>query len=456
MRFLKLFHIQIVLRITGIVVCVLGAIYLWLTHRLYFSAAGVFILAVVQLWALIRYIEDINSEVALFITAVKNRDNGVYFDTAKYGPPFSLLFSAFNDIIQTHKTITIEKEAVFQLMNSTLEKAPFGMIVIEQQALYDADNRHPVLFINSAVESILRMPLYNSWNSIAKQHPQFAAQVKLLASGGKQIIENFGGTDAVVSLETQLIYVEQKPLLIISFQDIKAEMEQKEMEAWSKLIHVLTHEILNSITPIHSLSFAISQLLNEKGAALDEEDVDDLKLGAATIQKRSDGLMQFVRDYRHVAAVPVPVLETVAVNTLLQQVKYLMQPLADKKQIQLVADTIHPRYAMQADEKLLEQVLINLVTNSIHALDGRPNGLVQLLFTQSQGMYTIEVKDNGKGIPAENMDKIFVPFFTTRPTGSGIGLTLSRNIMKLHNGWIEVESKEGVGTTFRLVFAGQE
>lgn len=455
MRFLKLFHIQLLLRITGIVLFLLAAVYLWLHLHLYFSAVGLLAVALLLLWALVRYIEDINSEVALFVTAIKNRDNGIYFDPSKYGKPFSTLFQSFNDIIQTHKNITLEKEAVFQLMNSTLEKAPFGIIVIPQEAVFDQQNRYPVLFANSAVETILQVPRFNNWNSLAEHCAGFAAQVALLANGGKRFIENFRGGEMVLSVETQVIFSEGKPLLIVSFQDIKEEMEQKEMEAWNKLIHVLTHEILNSITPIHSLSYAISQLLSEKGNLLDAEDITDLKLGAATIQKRSDGLMQFVRDYRHVASLPTPVLQPVGINDLLQRVKYLMQPLADKKGIQLLADPIHPRYTLHADEKLIEQVLINLVTNSIHALENRPDPFVQLAFTQNEGIYGIEVKDNGKGIPAEHMDKIFVPFFTTRPTGSGIGLTISRNIMKLHNGWLEVESAENKGSVFRLVFVSQ-
>lgn len=454
MRILKLFHIQLLLRVCGILVFALYALYLWVHLHLYFSAAGVMVVSLLLLWSLVNYISDINDEVSLFITAVKNRDNGIYFDPHKYGKPFSVLFQSFNDIIQTHKTITIEKEAVFQLMNSTLEKAPFGMMVIAQEALFDTVHTYPVLFVNSAVEAILQVPRYNNWNSIAQHSPEFAAQVIKMAQGGKYFMEGFRG-DMALSLETQLIHLEAKPLLIISFQDIKAEMEQKEMEAWNKLLRVLTHEILNSLTPIHSLSFAITQLLQEKGSSLDEEDIDDLKLGAATIQKRSDGLMHFVRDYRHVSSVPAPEIQTVGINDLLQRVQYLMQPLADKKGIQLQAEKIHHRYTLQADEKLIEQVLINLVTNSIHALEDRPNPLVQLIFTQSNNTYIIEVKDNGKGIPAENLDQIFVPFFTTRATGSGIGLTLSRNIMKLHNGWMEVESIENQGSVFKLIFVEQ-
>ncbi len=451
MRFFKQFHIQVLIRLI-LMLCFFGSgIYLLYRH-LYFSAAGLLIVGLLVIWSLVKYVEELNSEVDIFLSAIRNRDNGVYFDPSRYGKPFSTLFTSFNDIIQIHKTIAIEKEAIFQLMNNTLEKAPFGIIVIPQEACTDMASNYAIEFTNSAVENILHVPRFKYWNRLAAHLPEFAGHVKALQNGGKKFIENFRGSETVLSLETQLIYSEGKPLLIISFQDIKDEMEQKEMEAWNKLINVLTHEILNSITPINSLSYSIKKILDEKGSELDEDDVTDLKLGAATIQKRSDGLMAFVNDYRHVASLPSPVLQPLVISDLLHQVKHLMQPLAEKKSVTLQVEPVHPRYILEADEKLVEQVLINLVTNSIHSLENRSNPLVQLVFVNHQDYYALEVKDNGKGIPAENMDKIFVPFFTTRANGSGVGLTISRNIMKLHNGWIEVDSAENAGSVFRMIF----
>jgi nitrogen fixation/metabolism regulation signal transduction histidine kinase len=451
MRFFRQFHIQVLIRLVLMLAFVGLGIYL-LNRHLYFSAVGVMVVALLFIWSLAKYVHELNSEVDIFLSAIRNRDNGVYFDPARYGKPFSTLFTAFNEIVQMQKSVAIEKEAIFQLMNNTLEKAPFGIMVIPQQACIQPGGEYVIEFANSAVENILQIPRFKYWNRVVEYLPDFAKHVSSLQNGGKKFIENFRGGETVLSLETQLIFSEGKPLLIVSFQDIKDEMEQKEMEAWNKLINVLTHEILNSITPINSLSYSIKKILDEKGRNLDEEDVMDLKLGAATIQKRSDGLMAFVNDYRHVASLPSPVLQPLVIHDLLQQVKHLMQPLAEKKSVLLQVDPIHPRYILEADEKLVEQVLINLVTNSIYALENRPNPFVQVMFVNHQDYLALEIKDNGKGIPAENMDKIFVPFFTTRSNGSGIGLTISRNIMKLHNGWIEVESVENTGSVFRMIF----
>lgn len=451
MRFIKQFHIQILFRLIGILVAAVAATYLWI-DKLYFTSIGIIVIALVFIWSLINYINDINDEVKIFLHAVKNRDNGVFFNPAKYGKPFSTLFDSFNEILSIHRTITIEKEAVFQLMNSTLEKAPFGIIVIPKAALFDDTEKYPLQFINNAVENILQIPRYKYWHRIKEHDPAFAEQVATLANGGKKFVEYNREGLTLLSLETQVIYSREEPLLIISFQNVKSEVEQKEMEAWSKLINVLTHEILNSITPIHSMTYSIKNILDQKGKEIDDESLEDLQLAINTIQKRTNGLMSFVSDYRHVAELPTPVLKPIIVNDLLQRVKYLMEPLANKKSVSLQIDYIHPRYILNIDEHLMEQVLINLVTNSIYACEDRPNSLITVSFHNNEGAYSIKVSDNGKGIPKENIDKIFVPFFTTRSNGSGIGLTITGNIMKLHSGNIEVDSMENIGTTFALRF----
>jgi nitrogen fixation/metabolism regulation signal transduction histidine kinase len=456
MLFFRQFHIQLLIRLLGILFGLLATGWLWFGLHLYFTAVGTAILTALLIGNLYSYIQSVNGEISLFISAVRNRDNGAWFNPVKFGKPFSSLFVCFNEILATHRNITIEKEAIFQLMNSVLERAPFGLIVIPQAALTDHSGKHPILFINNAVEEMLQIPRFKYWDRIKDHNPDFAAHIAALASGGKKFIEYSHGAKTLLSIETQLIWSREEPLLIISFQDIRNEVEQKEMEAWNKLINVLTHEILNSITPIHSLAYSIKNILDEKGRKIDEEDLADLQLGATTIQKRTDGLMGFVSDYRHVAELPSPQLQPVIVSELFARVKRLMQPLAGEKSIRLDVVPVHHRYRMNVDENLIEQVLINLITNGIYAAEGRPDPLITISFHNRDGQFSLTVADNGKGIPASNLDKIFVPFFTTRDNGSGIGLTISRNIMKLHHGSIEVSSTEGTGTQFSLLFPNDQ
>jgi len=185
---------------------------------------------------------------------------------------------------------------------------------------------------------------------------------------------------------------------------------------------------------------------------LAKEDLDDLKPAIQTIKRRSEGLLDFVKDYRLIAELPTPELESHSIGSILQHIKILMQPFATAKSVKLVVGQTSSKITINVDLKLVEQALINLVTNSIHALDNIENPLIEIDYRLQQNKLYIDVSDNGKGIDADLIEKIFVPFFTTRKNGSGIGLTITRNIMKMHYGSLEVNSVPYKKTIFSLAF----
>ncbi len=287
--------------------------------------------------------------------------------------------------------------------------------------------------------------------------PWFVDEIKKIADGGKVLVD-FG--DEIVRKQLSLEVIELKllgaPYLIITFQDIRSEIEQKETEAWHNVIRILAHEMLNSFTPVSSLAATLKSLTeNEQGDLihldqLDSEDLQDINTAATTIKKRSDGLLDFVKDYRTISNVPVPQLSKINVKQFLLDIQTLMKPVIDDLEIDFNILPIPSNAHINADRKLIEQVLINLINNSTHALTGREQPSINMSCSVSEDTTIILLTDNGMGIEEKILNQIFIPFYTTKKNGSGIGLSLSKNILRKHNGNLLVNSEAGKYTTFLL------
>ena len=225
------------------------------------------------------------------------------------------------------------------------------------------------------------------------------------------------------------------------------------MEAWQNLIRVLTHEIMNSITPIVSLSSTVNNMLENSGNNLSGENIEEFKGAVNTIEKRSKGLIHFVDDYRNLNRVPVPHFQISRISVLFERIKNLLHEQLTLKNIKFTSAVEPDDLELMIDPDLIEQVLINLILNSVGAFNGIVNPDIKLLGKiDNRGAILIQVVDNGKGIPEELQEKIFIPFFTTKKEGSGIGLSLSKQIMKVHKGGISVKSEVNAGTTVTLKF----
>jgi signal transduction histidine kinase len=247
--------------------------------------------------------------------------------------------------------------------------------------------------------------------------------------------------------------------ILVSLQNISSELEEKEIESWQKLIRVLTHEIMNSITPISSLASTVIQMLIEKSEEqislnqLDEDDIEAVENALVTIQGRSQGLLNFVDIYRNLTRIPKPNFRYFPVSELFERCEQLLKPKLNQLSI-ACSNTINPENLMiTADPDLVDQVMINLMLNAIDAVKDKKDPFVSVsAYTNKNGRVVIELSDNGYGIKPDILDKIFMPFFTSKKDGSGIGLSLSRQIMHLHKGTITVKSKPNIGTTFSLTF----
>jgi signal transduction histidine kinase len=244
---------------------------------------------------------------------------------------------------------------------------------------------------------------------------------------------------------------------MLSLQDIRNELDEKELDSWMKLIRVLMHEIMNSIAPITSLSESLCKYYMIEGHVarpdeLTEATINTTLRGLNVIREQGNGMMQFVESYRKLTRLPKPELKAFRVFDLLERIKILYSSLANSEKVKLMISVNPPSIELLADENLVSQVLINLVKNALEANDNLDGKIHIYTGLNSDHRLEIRVADNGKGIPDEIIGQIFVPFFTTRENGSGIGLSLSRQIMRLHGGTLQVRSNPGKETVFNMVF----
>lgn len=420
-------------------------------NRLFFNQIILLIVLAIQVFDLIRYVNKTNRDLSKFLLSIKQKDYAINFSDLKSGKSFRSLYSAFDEIINSYQKVKIEKEAQFHFLLTLIEHINVGIISIEG----DDD----ITLMNNPAKKILNLPDIKSWRGITAKSPGFAEAVDSIKKEDRRLVDiSVGAEKKTLSLNVSSMKLIGENNRLITFQDIKSEIEQKEVEAWHKLIRILTHEIMNSITPISSLTETMQMVLkDEDGNAknlqdLNDQAINDILFSLQTIQKRSDAMLEFVEDYRKLTRIPKPQIEPVNINELLQSVNKLMIAELEKQQIKLILKETDDTLSCDMDSSLVEQVLINLITNSIYAVNGKKNPQIILSAYEKGPLLIIEVTDNGKGMDKSQMEEIFVPFFSTKPNGSGIGLSLSKQIMSLHHGNIKVDSEIEKGATFYLEF----
>ena len=322
---------------------------------------------------------------------------------------------------------------------------------------------HPdgeVHLINTAAKRLFRIPHLKNIKTLDTLSNPLVETLFRLKPREKALVKIEADGDLMhLALYATEFKLSGQSFSLVSIQNIHSELEEKEIEAWEKLIRVLTHEIMNSITPIASLASTIKELIKESYDLLPEgeknkiEALDDIDQASHTIQKRSQGLLHFVDAYRNLTLIPKPNMQIFPIKDLLARVEKLMQANIEKKSINFKVKVEPQSLELTADPELMEQVLINLLLNALQAVEKNEKPKIDLeARMHGRGRIIIQVSDNGPGILEENIEKIFIPFFSTKEGGSGIGLSLSRQIMRLHNGSIGVHSDPGVETVFTLRF----
>lgn len=444
----KRFNFKVVLRIALLLFTLCVFAFIFGRKELLFNQIILLGLISIQVYELLRFVSKTNYELSKFLMAIQYADYSVNYEDSKLGASFEALNQAFFNMIDTIKEAKIQKEAQYQFLKMMVDKISIGIISLKE------DNE--IYLINKQASVLLKAGALKHWNDLGTIHPDLVARVENASDYDKQLITLGNGIQLSVGVSS-MVLINQRYKLVI-FQDIEREMEQKELEAWNKLIRILTHEIMNSITPITSLTDSLLRLLEKHiphqkpSKSLNSEDINDIRFSLQTIQRRSDGMLKFVDDYRKLTKIPQPKPEEIHMKNLLEGIITLMKGEAGKKGIRFNLSFSPPGQTIKADRKLIEQVLINIITNSIHALGHKQHGTIDISTNTHDRQKMITIKDNGRGIHHTKLDSIFVPFYSTKPNGSGIGLSLSKQIMNLHNGTIKVSSPPGQGTSFTLVF----
>lgn len=378
-----------------------------------------------------------------FSEAVRYRDFTRRFSVKHPKTIEGQLFSAFNAINQSFKQISADKEIQHQYLNKVINMLDSAII------FYQADTGK-VIWINDAFKQLLQVPYLGNIHGLLKKHQELYTKTLSLEPGRQQMETVSSAMGNIKLLMHSSEFETQEGLFrIVVYQNINEAIAETETQAWQKLLRVLTHEIMNSIAPISSLAETLHDRL-EQGMAPDE--LDDLKDGVRTIKRRSEGLLAFAKSYRMINKVDQPQLTSIPLKVLFENIYQLLEPTLLQKKIDLDIILKDTRLILRADINLVEQALINLLLNAIDAVKGVEEPYISIAGINRDGYTIIRVQDNGVGMPSDIQDQIFTPFFTTKKTGTGVGLTLSKQIMLLHKGNLLLESEEGVGSTFILQF----
>lgn len=444
----KNFEWRILSRVLLLLITLTGASFLIVTGK-YLYLAFLLPLIIYQVIEFNRFQRKAHEELNQFVESVHYRDFSRYFDVKHAPIELQPLRQGFNEINSTFKVISKEKETQYQYLQKILELVDTGILSYEEQ-------EGEVVWMNESLKKMLQLPYLKNIKSLIKRDPILYEQIIALKPGDHKIgTAHLERASFKVLLSATAFQTDEKKYKLIAFQNVNEALDETESKAWQKLLSVMTHEIMNSIAPISSLADTLKNRLKESASKLDKEtgNIDDLELGIETIKRRSEGLLKFAETYRNLNKITTLNRQNVYIRDLFENLNNLMQPTLEQKNIELEIILKDPDLQLQADTNLVEQVLINLLVNSIEAVKDRTEPRIILnAFVSSTRRTVIKVADNGSGMPEEVVDKIFIPFFSTKKSGSGIGLSLCKQIMLLHRGTITVQSVEGEGTAFLLQF----
>lgn len=449
------FRINVTVRVVGICLTTFALVYLIKASGLFMTVGFVGLLIVYQVYALINLMENTNREMLDFLSSIKYDDFSHSYKLTGRGGTFDLLNQEFNNVLNRFKEIRAEKEAEYQYLKNIIHHIRIGILSF--------DRNGDVQIMNTAAKRLFKVNRLRNISKLEEFSPELLETFQQLKTGSKALVRVRNGGEivqlAVYAIE---LYLKGEEFKLVTIQNIHSELEDQEMDAWQNLIRVLTHEIMNSVTPISSLANTVESELEELAELPEEEraeyDLEDIQMAVQTIRRRSEALIRFVNEFRSLTHVPVPRLAHVRVDEIFEHLQTLMQHECDQHNIELRTEVDPTSLMITADKDQIEQVLINLIKNAAQALQemGREDNprkkIIVSAHMNAENRPVIKVTDNGPGIDKDAMDRIFIPFFTTKKAGSGIGLSISRQIMRQHKGTITVRSSPEEGTEFSLQF----
>lgn len=404
-------------------------------------------LIIYQLYHIFHQQCKVYNELEQFTEAIQYRDFSRRFNEKATDVELQPLHRAFNLLSDSFKQVSKEKETQYQYLQQILEVVDTGIISFEQEG-------GEIVWMNDSVKKMLSLPQLKNIEALEKRNKVLFDEILTISIDDNRLLDLTLGKERYKMLLTSTAFkIDHKQFKLVAFKNISEAVEETEADAWSRLLRVMTHEIMNSIAPISSLASTLNTLVDEsvKNKEPQTSYHEDLKVGITTIGKRSEALLKFAETYRNLNKITTLNLQKVYVRDLFENQNNLMLPTLAERNIELEIILKDPSIQIEVDSSLIEQVLINLMVNAIEAVKDEENPKITMSAAlDAHKKCVLKVNDNGPGIPEELLDKIFIPFFSTKKTGSGIGLNLCKQIMMLHKGSITVQTVERVGTSFVL------
>jgi two-component system, NtrC family, nitrogen regulation sensor histidine kinase NtrY len=405
-----------------------------------------------QIKHMIDLVDQSNKSIASFLDSISFDDLTASFRTDSSDPYVQRFHEELNEALTKLRSSRQEKDTEYLFYKNIVMHVGIGLIIFNDQT-------RKIEIFNSAARKLLKVNHAETIDDFREVNGTLVDVFVRLKTGGRELTRLKIGEDIIqLSIYAIELTLRGENMKLISLQNIQSELEEKEMEAWQNLVRVLTHEIMNSVTPISSLAGTMedeirNHIKNNSDNPIDNDQLADIHLSLQTISKRSENLIQFVKEFRSLTHIPKPKPQSFLVCTLLDEITMLYKKEMAEKAIRLKVEIDPPDLTITADRGLVEQVLINLVKNAAQAFDEQADKQITISAYNNEKMRpVIAVKDNGTGIDPEALEKIFIPFFTTKKSGSGIGLSLSRQIMRQHQGTLSVKSVVGEGTEFFMRF----
>ncbi|MEM9389294.1 MAG: ATP-binding protein [Bacteroidota bacterium] len=439
---MRSFRLNIVLRLAIITGLISLMVFYLLVDPRYLRSFYILLFLVVAFVEFFWYIDKTNRDFKSFLLALLQNDFTTRFSEKGKGKSFNEFYTVLNRITDKFEDISSQKQAQHIYLESLVEHVKVGIISF--------DDTEKIQLVNQATKDLLGLPQIISLKTIQRVDKYLLKIIREIKPGENRLVKLIVKNEMLqLNVHASEFKLQNRFFKLVSLQNIKNALDENELAAWQKLIRVLTHEIMNSVTPITSLSGTLKSLVDKKrneNKFIDKDSIDKLWVGLDAVENRSKGLQSFTTSYRKLTKIPTPVFESVKIR---ERVNRILELFKNETQGVNIKVSISNDVLILADPELLDQVLINMIKNALDAMTGTDGPQLSIGCTAKN---IITISDNGSGIEEDKLDQIFIPFFTTKKDGSGIGLALSQQIMHLHKGKIDVHSEKGIGTTFNLRF----
>jgi len=443
----KNFKLQVIIRLILVSIAIGVLLYYVIITGQYLRSIYLFVFVILIIIEFVYYVEKTHRDFTSFLLAILQDDFSTTFHERGKGKSIQNFYSTLNRITRKFKAISSEKELQYLYLETLVEHIKVGILTYDEN-----ENIH---LINEALKKLLDRPVLTKLKGIENIDPGLLQSIREIKPTENRLVKvTVNNHLQQLSIHASEFKLKDKYFKLISMQNIKHELEAQELEAWQKLIRVLTHEIMNSVTPITSLSATLQDIIKKEKKQLPASEfpfVDNLDEGLDAIKSRSEGLQTFTQAYKNLTRLPTPEFQKVKIKELLKQVETLLKPDLDHLNVKLHIHLENPELEILVDSDLFDQVLINIIKNGMEAVHKQKDGRIRLTVSENGHQVFIRITDNGAGIPEDKIDKIFIPFFTTKKNGTGVGLALCRQILQMHNATIAVSSYQGEGTTFTIV-----